>query len=189
MGGWWESRGQRFSGGVYWQEKSINKNVFLCHESKLGIFNWERRNGIGSRLKSFDIIRVHWKIQFLGGEGSRKTKRGNCLKRERLGQFADLRGTWRKRGGGGGLRGGWYPNAHYVTDLPRRFPKNFLKLSFGTPVNNCWLCRVGSRNIFLWTPHKQHATFHLYMVFTRTSKFALRLSVIFQRYVYILFSF
>ena len=117
MGGWWESRGQRFSGVVYWQEKSINKNVFLCHESKLGIFNWERRNGIGSTLKSFDIIRVHWKIRFLGGEGSRKTKRGNCLKRERLGQFADLRGAWRKKGGVF-LRGGWYPNAHYVTDLP-----------------------------------------------------------------------
>ena len=41
-------------------------------------------------------------VKFVGG-GSRKTIiGGNCLKSEGLGQSADLREAWRKRGGGGG---------------------------------------------------------------------------------------
>ena len=45
---------------------------------------------------------VHWKIRFLGGgEGaSRKTiNRRDCLKKEGLGQFADLRGGLSKKEG------------------------------------------------------------------------------------------
>ena len=31
----------------------------------------------------------------------------------RVWQFADLRGTW-QQWGGGVLKGGWYPSAHYA---------------------------------------------------------------------------
>ena len=43
---------------------------------------------MGSRIKKFSFMRVHWKIQFLGGV--------SCLKRG-LGQFADLRGDLAKK--------------------------------------------------------------------------------------------
>ena len=46
---------------------------------------------MGSRMKNFNIIQVHWKIQFLGGVHKKPIYRGNCLK-GRLGEFADLRG-------------------------------------------------------------------------------------------------
>ena len=50
---------------------------------------------------------------------------GYCLKKGGLGQFPDLRGTLAKKGLVF-LRGGWYPNAHYVFN-----EKNaFLNLSF-----------------------------------------------------------
>ena len=41
---------------------------------------------------------------------------GNCLKREGLGQCADLRGLLGKKEEGGVFEGGWYPNAHYATE-------------------------------------------------------------------------
>ena len=42
---------------------------------------------------------------FLLGGGFTKNKYivENCLKKGGLGQFADLRGAWQKRGGGGGV--------------------------------------------------------------------------------------
>ena len=66
-----------------------------------------------SRLKDFNILRVHWKIWLLGEEVHRKPRErgGDCLKGG-LGQFADLRGTWQERGGGV-FEGGWHPNAYY----------------------------------------------------------------------------
>ena len=66
---------------------------------------------MGSRMKNFNIFWVHWKIQFSGTKGSRKTI---------------LKGAWtvcwfkesacpEKGGGGGGVfeEGCWYPNVHY----------------------------------------------------------------------------
>ena len=70
------------------------------------------------RLKSFNIMGVHKKIQFLvggGGEGGFMKNQyigGKLPKKVGVTQFSDLRGGW----GGGGLdekEGGWCPNAHY----------------------------------------------------------------------------
>ena len=54
------------------------------------------------RMKNFNIMGVHRKIQFLGG-GVMKNQYtgGNYLKRGGgLGQVSDLRGACRRRGGG-----------------------------------------------------------------------------------------
>ena len=55
------------------------------------------------RMKNFNILGVHWKIQFLEG-GSRKTniEGGNCLKR---GAWAvcQFKGELGKKEGGGGV--------------------------------------------------------------------------------------
>ena len=56
------------------------------------------------RIKNFNIIAVHWKIQFLwGGEGVHKKPiyRGDLPEKGGLGQFADLRGEscWKIGGG------------------------------------------------------------------------------------------
>ena len=53
---------------------------------------------MGLRMKSFNIMGVHWKIWFLGGFTKNQYIGGIALKGE-LGQFADLRGAWQKRGG------------------------------------------------------------------------------------------
>ena len=72
------------------------------------------------RMKNFDILGVHWKIQLLvgGGGGVHKKPiyRGDCWKGGGgLGQFDNLRGAWQEKWGwyfwGGGE--GWYPNVHY----------------------------------------------------------------------------
>ena len=72
---------------------------------------------MGLMMKTFNIFEVHWKIQFLRGEGGGVTKKqyraGKCLKRG-LGQFADLRGSWQDRGKWCFWGGCWYPNAHYA---------------------------------------------------------------------------
>ena len=53
---------------------------------------------MGLKMENFNIMWVHWKIQFLGWVGggwlfwSQKKHIGwNCLKQGGLGQFADLR--------------------------------------------------------------------------------------------------
>ena len=58
---------------------------------------------MGSRMKNFNILGVHWKIQLLEG-GSQKI---------------DIEGGWGlgKKDGGGVFKGGWYTNAHYVEPL------------------------------------------------------------------------
>ena len=64
------------------------------------------------RMKNFNILGVHWKIQ-LSGEGSRKINiYGGLPIKGRLRRFVDLRGAWQERAGGV-FEGGWYPNAHY----------------------------------------------------------------------------
>ena len=47
------------------------------------------------RMKNFNILEVHWKIQLFGGGSLRKTNI-----EQGLGQFADLRGVWQERVGG-----------------------------------------------------------------------------------------
>ena len=56
--------------------------------------------GWGLRIKNFNIMGVHWKINFLG-RVHRKTnvQRGDCPKKEGLGQFSDLRGAFGKKQG------------------------------------------------------------------------------------------
>ena len=47
-------------------------------------------------MKNFNILKVHWKIQLLGG-GSCKTTTEGGLSVKGLGQFADLRGgAWQE---------------------------------------------------------------------------------------------
>ena len=54
------------------------------------------------RLKNFNILGVHWKIQlFWGGHKKTTIEGGGLPKKGRgLGQFVNLRGAWQERGGG-----------------------------------------------------------------------------------------
>ena len=94
------------------------------------------------RMKSFNILGIHWKIWLLGGGGLTKNQyRGGGLpKKGSLGQFANLRGTWQERGGRG-----WYPNAHYDNNStqkqpPETFYKNAVLKNFAifTGKHLCW---------------------------------------------------
>ena len=52
-------------------------------------------------MKNFNIFRVHWKIQFLGGIHEKQIYTGG------LDSFQIQRGgTWQERGGGGVFEGG-----------------------------------------------------------------------------------
>ena len=53
---------------------------------------------MGLRMKSFSIMRVHWKIRFLGGFTKNQYIVRDCLKRG-LGQFSDLRRDLAKKRG------------------------------------------------------------------------------------------
>ena len=59
------------------------------------------------RMKNFNILGVHWKIQLLGGGGLEKPiYKGGLPKKGQLGQLFDLRGAWQERGGWGVFEGG-----------------------------------------------------------------------------------
>ena len=63
------------------------------------------KDEMGLRMKNFNIMRVHWKIQFLEGDVTKNQYvGGNCLKRGagggRLGQFAYLRRVLAEEDGG-----------------------------------------------------------------------------------------
>ena len=51
------------------------------------------------RMKNFNILGVHWKIQLLGGSQETNIEGGDCIKRGELGQLADLRGGLGKKEG------------------------------------------------------------------------------------------
>ena len=70
---------------------------------------------MGLRMKFFYFVVVHWNIWFLGGRGGawKTSIEGGIAWKGGLGQFADLRGLG-KKDGVVFLKGGWYPNAHYV---------------------------------------------------------------------------
>ena len=89
----------------------------LSHFSRIS-----KGNRMGLRMKSFNVMEVPWKIQFLhGGDVCEKPiYRENCLKKGSLEQIK----IWGGAGGGGLVKkrkvmlfwGGrdWCPNAHYV---------------------------------------------------------------------------
>ena len=65
-------------------------------------------------MKNFNIMRVHWKIWFLGRIHEKPIHRGELPKEWGLGQFSGLwEGGFVKKRELVFLRGGWYPNAHY----------------------------------------------------------------------------
>ena len=68
---------------------------------------------MGLRMKNFNIMGVHWKIQFLsGGGGVTKNQyiyREDLPEKGGLGQFADLRGGLAEKEGVVFLRGGLIP--------------------------------------------------------------------------------
>ena len=80
---------------------------------------------MGFRMKNFNIIGVHWKIQFLGGgwrRGGRFTKnkyiRG-ITQKGGLRQFAVLREeAWQKRVGGGVFEWWWVDTPMYIMTRP-----------------------------------------------------------------------
>ena len=71
-------------------------------------------------MKNFNILGVHWRIQLLGGGGSRKTNiDGGLPKRGGLGQFANLmRGGLGKKEAGVFLRGRVMPQCTLWSSLP-----------------------------------------------------------------------
>ena len=71
-------------------------------------------------MKSFYIIGVHWKIQFLGGVHEKRIYKGGI-------------GGLVKKWGGVFLRGrGWYPNAHYEYKLFQK-PNKIISKNNSTP--------------------------------------------------------
>ena len=61
-------------------------------------------------LKNFNIFGIYWKIWVLGGRVHEIQYKGRDYLKSGLGKFADLKGTWQEKRGGGGC---WYPNAHF----------------------------------------------------------------------------
>ena len=55
---------------------------------------------MGLKIKNFNIMKVHWKIRFLGGGFTKNQYIAGIAWKKGLGQFAKLkRGAWQKRGG------------------------------------------------------------------------------------------
>ena len=74
--------------------------------------------GWGLRIKKFNIMGFHWKIQFLGEVHEKTIYKRDCLKRAGGGGavtvFKFKRGLGKKEGGV--FDGGWYPNViHSLT--------------------------------------------------------------------------
>ena len=61
---------------------------------------------MGLRMKNFDILRVHWKIQLLGGSSQKTDIEGGTAYKVGLGKLADLRGGLARKRGVGFLREG-----------------------------------------------------------------------------------
>ena len=81
------------------------------------------------RTKSFNILGVHWKIQFLEG-GLEKPIYSARLPKKR-------EWVWIERGGGV-FQGGWYPNAHYDYFVSFEvIEKRFTKIKFKYFNGNC----------------------------------------------------
>ena len=74
---------------------------------------------MGLTMKNFNIFGVHGKIPFLrGGVNKKPIQRGELPKKVGgLGQFADLGWGLARKRGVAFLRGGVYPNAHYVRQI------------------------------------------------------------------------
>ena len=73
-------------------------------------------------MKNLNVFGVHWKIRDLRKGGSWKTnvEGGDCWKRGRLGQFANLRGGLARNWKVIFLRGrGWYHNTHSAHNLEK----------------------------------------------------------------------
>ena len=81
--------------------------------------NWEVR----LRMKIFNILGVHRKMQLFLGGYEKPIYRGGLPKNEGLNSLQILVGAWQKRAGGV-FEGSWYPNAHYVKLFLDRFLKN-----------------------------------------------------------------
>ena len=64
------------------------------------------------RMTNFNILGVHWKIPLLGG--SRKTNISRGLPKNGGWTVCCFKGGLARKRGVVFLRGGWYPNAHYV---------------------------------------------------------------------------
>ena len=104
---------------MFFYGMTTNLNWEILTKNLVTFKRWD-----GGNDEKFYYHGVHWKIQFLGSGGHEKPiyRGGNCLKRG-LGQFANLRGAWQKRGGGV-FEADWYPNEHYglLQDFRCRFP-------------------------------------------------------------------
>ena len=54
-------------------------------------------------LKNFNIFGIYWKIWVLGGRVHENQYKGRDYLKTGLGEFADLKGTWQEKRGGGGV--------------------------------------------------------------------------------------
>ena len=78
-----------------------NLNWEILTKNLVNFKRW--KDDMGSSMKSFDIMGVHWEIQFLGGIQEKLRYIGESHKKGELRQFADL-----KVGGGYGKKKGWW---------------------------------------------------------------------------------
>ena len=100
-------------------KKFINKNVFIIFSIITKNSDWviltknlvtfKRWGKMGLRMKNFNIMGVHWKIQFSRVGFTKNQYIEGIAWKEGLGQFSDLRKSLAKKREGGGGRG-WYPN-------------------------------------------------------------------------------
>ena len=104
-------------------KKFINKNVFIIFSIITKNSDWviltknlvtfKRWGKMGLRMKNFNIMGVHWKIQFSRvGFTKKPIYRGDCLRRGAWTVFRFKEILGKKKGGRGG-GGGWYPNVNY----------------------------------------------------------------------------
>ena len=100
---------------------------------------------MGLRMKNFNMG-IHWKIQFLGGDGGQEKPiyKGDCLKGG-LGQFADLRGPR----GGVGLAYIWLTNFEPIRATDKKIK---ISLSIHGFVNIGTVMAANCEGIlFLWS--------------------------------------
>ena len=129
------------------------------------------------RTKNFNILGVHWKIQFLEG-GLEKPIYSARLPKKR-------EWVWIERGGGV-FQGGWYPNAHYDYFVSFEvIEKRFTKIKFKYFNGNCdYSSWPGWWVLFLFAPaHKGLAFWKKYLWTSLSFSNSLKITCILLRQV------
>ena len=102
-----ENKGWPFPGGWSFCIKNKLKSEILTKNLV------SLKDGMGLRMKSFNIIGFHWKIRFLGGH-KKPIYKGKWAKKVGAWTVCIFKEGLSKKDGEGVFEGGWYPNTHNV---------------------------------------------------------------------------